>query len=187
MSINVGRGPRRLSRHLLAVVSVAAVVGSLCGAVALLHAEPATALTLTKAERQVVRLINQERTERGLVTLRVRATLCRSARAHSRDMLRRQYFSHVSPSGVTLAGRICRCRYVNARTSSWRAGETLARARGSRATAVATVARWMRSSVHRRILLDPKWRDVGVGRAKGTFKGLRGTVLTTVDFGRRSR
>ena len=43
----------------------------------------------------------------------------------------------------------------------------------------------MRSSGHRQIILTKRWRDVGLGCARGTYKGYSGVVMYTVDFGRR--
>ena len=44
---------------------------------------------------------------------------------------------------------------------------------------------WLRSGAHRQIILSSRWRDVGVGCARGTYRGLSGVVMYTVDFGRR--
>jgi hypothetical protein len=35
------------------------------------------------------------------------------------------------------------------------------------------------------VLLSKRWRDIGVGRVRGTFRGQAATTLTTVDFGLR--
>ena len=43
----------------------------------------------------------------------------------------------------------------------------------------------MRSSGHRQVILTKRWRDVGIGCARGTYKGISGVVMYTVDFGRR--
>ena len=45
----------------------------------------------------------------------------------------------------------------------------------------------MNSSAHRQVILTARWRDVGIGCSRGTFKGLSGVVMYTVDFGRRVR
>ena len=50
-------------------------------------------------------LINKARSNRGLATLRLRASLYRAAKAHSRSMIRRDYFSHTSRDGSTVAQR----------------------------------------------------------------------------------
>jgi uncharacterized protein YkwD len=35
------------------------------------------------------------------------------------------------------------------------------------------------------VILTRNWRDVGVGCARGRYKGVAGVVMYTVDFGRR--
>jgi uncharacterized protein YkwD len=44
---------------------------------------------------------------------------------------------------------------------------------------------WMRSSSHRQVILSSRWRDVGVGCARGNYRGYSGVLMYTVDFGRR--
>ncbi len=57
------------------------------------------------AEQHMLALVNGERTKRGLRALRMDAALVALARAHSADMLRRGYFSHVTPDGLSPADR----------------------------------------------------------------------------------
>ena len=52
-----------------------------------------------------------------------------AARRHAADMVRRGYFSHVSPGGRDMGDRLRRAGYGNG--DSWRAGENLAWARAS--------------------------------------------------------
>ena len=65
----------------------------------------ASATHLTKAEKTMLALGNHARTSRGRHALRVVAALERASRAHSRDMLRRDYFSHNSHGGGSYGGR----------------------------------------------------------------------------------
>ena len=60
---------------------------------------PAAAVHLTAPEKAMLVLINHARTTRGRHALRVVASLERASRSHSRDMLKRGYFSHSSSSG----------------------------------------------------------------------------------------
>jgi hypothetical protein len=39
--------------------------------------------------------------------------------------------------------------------------------------------------VHRAVILQRSFRDIGVGRVAGTLGGLDGVSMFTVDFGRR--
>ncbi len=112
--------------------------------------------------RHAVRcLVNNARATNGLPRLRSSSTLARAASRHARDMVRRDYFEHTSPGGSTPATR--------ARSAGYRGrsiGETLAFAVPA-ATPARTVRGWLRSAAHRRILLSPAMRDMGVGIARG--------------------
>ena len=39
--------------------------------------------------------------------------------------------------------------------------------------------------MHRAAILQRSFRDIGVGRAKGSLRGLTGVSMFTIDFGRR--
>ena len=72
---------------------------------------------------------------------------------------------------------------------SWSAGENLIYNRSAIDAHVALRA-WLDSSPHRENMLDPSWREVGVGSlhassAGGTFAG-RPTWVITIDFGART-
>lgn len=56
----------------------------------------------------MVRLINRERGRRRLSYVSLRIELCRIAKAHALDMVRRGYMSHVTPEGVELSERLTR-------------------------------------------------------------------------------
>jgi uncharacterized protein YkwD len=53
---------------------------------------------------------------------------------------------------------------------------------GRLAQARTIVKMWMASPEHRRNLLDPSFRIVGVGALRGTFSGRPGTLMVTTDF-----
>ena len=63
-------------------------------------------LPISQVEEQMVRLINRERAKRGLRPLTLDRRLSRTGRDHSRDMMRRHYFSHTSPEGDTVMDRV---------------------------------------------------------------------------------
>ena len=128
----------------------------------------------------VVCEINRVRADRGYGELAVDRRLRRAATLHARDMVRRGYFSHVTPEGLRLSARLRESGYITGRVA-WRVGETLAWGRERLATAAATVTAWMRSASHRRILLGP-YREIGVGVAAGDPLGGAGTTYTA-DFG----
>ena len=153
---------------------------------------PATApasVSLNSYERQLLKCINHERTERHLAKLRVNAKLVDSARSHSADMGEMQYFDHNSPSGETWSQRIVRHGYTRTGYSSWRAGENIAWGSGLYSSPVAIVDQWMKSSTHRAVILTKTFRDLGVGAVScNGYSGVNGTVwIFTLDLGRRIR
>jgi uncharacterized protein YkwD len=150
-------------------------------------AEPAAAFDRRATESTLLKIINHARAARGLNSLRLNAALDRAALTHSREMLSHQYFSHLSAAGGGYCGRLLRAGYSRSGWRSWTASEVIGWGAGTLGTPRAIFRSWMRSSVHRSLLLGRRWRDVGVGAAAGTFRGLSGAVLFTVDLGRRQK
>jgi uncharacterized protein YkwD len=99
-------------------------------------------------------------------------------------MIRKGFFSHSSFNGESPASRVRRCGYA-LKGASWCTGEVIGYGTGPAGRPQAIVKAWLRSKAHRTILLNPRWRDVGVGRASGTFRGRSGAMMFTVDVGRR--
>jgi uncharacterized protein YkwD len=124
-----------------------------------------TAATTAAAAGAIACLVNQERAARGLRSLTRDADLGQSARRQANDMVRREFFAHVSPGGTTFGDRLRQAGYGDGR--SWRAGEALGWGTGARATPNALVDEWLASPPHRRILLDAGFRELGVGVAAG--------------------
>jgi uncharacterized protein YkwD len=129
-------------------------------------------------------LINVERRARGLAPLVTTATLLRAARRHAADMVARNYFSHVSPSGVTPSDRLRRVGYVR-RGCTWSTGETLAWGLGAQGTPAASVAAWMLSPPHRAIVLGRGFREAGLGVVGGVPGNGAAGVTYVGEFGRR--
>ena len=117
--------------------------------------------------------------------LRTDGQLDEAAARHAADMFERRYFSHVSPGGGDLTDRAKRAGYA-LRRCSWRVGEVLAWGVGPRATAAGTVAAWMDSPGHRRILVSGRYREVGIGLVAGTpFDEYPSGVTVAAVLGRR--
>jgi uncharacterized protein YkwD len=123
--------------------------------------------------------INAIRVQSGLKPMGTTRPLRVAAVRHSRDMVRRHYFAHVSPSGQTVSDRARRAGYGGERL-----GENIGWGSGSLATPAAIVQAWMNSPPHRRIILTPDFRDVGVGIAQGAPSGGDGATYT-LDVGRK--
>jgi uncharacterized protein YkwD len=140
---------------------------------------PATAAAAPpRPEQQVVRLLNRVRSWHHLPPLRVERCLVRAARAHSRAMTHADYFAHDSlEDGERWSQRVRRfCR-----ASMF--GETIAWGTGSLATPAAIVRAWLESPPHRRVILMPTLRRIGVGRRSAAeFIGHAHAAVFTVDF-----
>ena len=144
-----------------------------------------TGVANRSAARATVCLINRARTRRGLRPVRTNRRLALAARRHSRDMVRRRYFSHSSLSGVSPLGRIRRTGYLHG-ARRYLVGENIAWASGSQATPKSIAQAWMRSPGHRANALRRRFRDVGVGIAEGAPEwGVLAAATYTCDFGRR--
>lgn len=129
------------------------------------------------AVRAAVRArVDAERSKAGLAPLAERPELDRAAQAHAEDMLARGYFEHASPEGRTVRERSLAYGY------RWRAvGENIAL---GQLTVDEVMDSWMKSPEHRENILDPEYRDLGVGLALGeSRKGFR--ILWVQTFGRR--
>ena len=139
--------------------------------------------SLERAVRATVCLINEAREDHGLGALRPTGALAKAAGSHSRDMVRNDFFSHDSPTGSTPKERIDRAGYFDG-ASSWAMGETIAWGSGGRATPSSIVRSWLNSPGHRAILLDGRYKDLGVGIAVGA-PGRGDGATFTGDFGAR--
>ena len=137
-------------------------------------------MELRPEEKRALELHNETREHHGLGPMCADPQLTRAARAHSRDMIEKGYFSHASPSGETLDARLDRYGY------EYRiAGENLAWGTGTQATPEGTFERWMESPGHRRNVWVGGFREVGVGAATGEYEvgGGHAATMYTVDFG----
>ena len=129
-------------------------------------------------------LINVQRADRGLPGLQPNGALFRAAGRHARDMVRRHYFSHYSRSGGGPTSRIAGAGYLRA-TRRWVVGENIAWLDARDPGWV--VSSWMRSPLHRRILLSARFRELGIGVVKSSPNGHGRGLTAVVDFGRRKR
>lgn len=119
-------------------------------------------------EARMLELVNAERRAAGLKPLRADPDATQVARAHSRDMFARSYFSHVSPDGDNLGDRLRK-----AREGYLTAGENLALA----PTLTSAHTGLMNSPGHRRNILRPQFGRVGIGILDG---GRHGIMVTQV-------
>ena len=132
--------------------------------------------------------INTLRAQHHLATLRSNPQLANAARAHSQQMAVDGYFAHESADGSAFWRRVQRF-YSSSPWSSWAIGENLLWSTPD-IDASAAVGLWLKSPEHRKNLLDPRWREIGISSlravsAPGVF-GDRDVIIVTTDFGARS-
>jgi uncharacterized protein YkwD len=140
----------------------------------------ASAPTLAKS---AVCLLNKQRARRGLRKLRLNARLSKAARQHTVDMVRRNYFGHVSRSGSDVVDRLARTGYMRG-ARSWTVGENLAWGTHSSSAPRAITSMWMNSPGHRANILSPSFREVGIGLALGAPEAGDGPAATyATEFG----
>jgi uncharacterized protein YkwD len=136
--------------------------------------------------RATLCLINRERARHGERPLRANARLRRAAQAHSESMAFDDYFEHVGPRGQTPLARMRAVGYVSRRELSFEVGENIAWGTLSLATPRAIVATWMASPGHRANILDPRYRETGIGVSPHPLSsrahGQPGAIYTQ-DFG----
>jgi len=152
--------------------------------------EAASARVGQASEDQLLRatlcLMNAERGRRGLPPLRLNNRLSDAADRHSRDMVRRRYFSHDSLTGASFIDRIRRSGYLRS-ARSWTVAENLAWGSGNRGTPEQIVRAWMASPGHRSNILTGRFREVGIGVSEGAPVRVGSAAATyTTDFGSRS-
>ncbi len=129
-------------------------------------------LAALPAEAQsIVLAINRIRSERGLAPLAVHPLLNRAAQDHVDDMVARRRYGHRGGDGSTVTQRIQRTGYalVGRPGENWVAVRDAERA----------IRWWMNDAPHRANILNPRWREIGVGVAP--HPGGWGMVFVT-DF-----
>lgn len=129
---------------------------------------------LTKA--QVIAQTNLQRRENGdLPALKENAKLNAAALAKANDMFKKQYFEHVSPSGVDPGTLVKTYGYAYIVS-----GENLIL--GNFADEKEVVQDWMNSLGHRANILNGRFVDIGVAMVKGTYEG-RTVWIGVQEFG----
>ena len=139
----------------------------------------------TRAEAATLCLINVQRARHGLRALRQNADLARSSDRHSEDMVSKNYFDHTSPAGETPLARIKASTYLP-RRRAYVVGENIALGTMQLATPAAIVTSWMKSPDHRANILNPDFRDSGIGivaHAPSKYSGGQRGATYTQQFG----
>ena len=142
-------------------------------------------LSGAQLRRATVCLINHLRHRHGLRSVHSSRSLARVAQGHSNDMVRRDYFSHDSPSGSSIQTRIGGSGYLSG-AHRYLFGEIIGGGTSSGGSPKSVAVAWMHSPPHRAAILTGAFHDLGVGVARGfPGSGSQGATFT-VDFGGRS-
>jgi len=175
-------------RATLVIALLLAVTASLAGQARAADAAPTTVERPQVLDQAILIRLNEARAQHGLRPLALSRALENAAASHSRSMLQNGYFAHESQDGSPFAARLKRF-YNPAGYASWSAGENLLYDTGS-LDAASAIQAWLASPEHRRNMLDPTWREVGIASmhapsAGGIFGGHPAWVVT-MDFGART-
>lgn len=136
-----------------------------------------TSPTLAEAseiERRAFEQTNQVRVQNGLPPFEWDADVCRVARAHSENMSRLNFFSHVSPDGLRMRDRARAAGILTYKVM----GENIAYNQGYEDPGAFAVERWMASEKHRANILSPEFRAMAIGM----YIAADGSVFLTQTF-----
>ncbi len=119
---------------------------------------------LKEVESRIFRLTNEARRKNGLGILDRDDSLREVARAHSDDMLKRDFFSHVNPDGLSPAKRLAPVYS----STVVRTGENIWGGSGHDYSDPQLMARvivdgWLSSPGHRKNIMNPDYTHLGVG------------------------
>lgn len=139
-------------------------------------------------EMQMLALVNAERTSRGLSPLRINGLLNDSAEQHSKWQLGVDIMSHTGANGSKPGDRMRAAGYVFEGT--WSNGENIAwRSQGGSAgladDVIALHTALMNSPSHRANLLNPNFKEIGIGIEIGFFTSggkVYPSIIATQNF-----
>jgi hypothetical protein len=144
-----------------------------------------TALSAPDRRAALLCAVDAERQARGLPAVSQNGQLTRAAQGHSDDMVARGFFEHVTPGGSTLGDRVNATGYIEGQRD-WELGEAIAWAQQPLDTPDSLMLAWLASPGHRAIILDRRFRDIGIGITPGLTDGSANPGATAVlDFGFR--
>jgi uncharacterized protein YkwD len=115
-------------------------------------------------ELEVISRVNSERTSHGLPPLALNNSLTEAARAHNQDMILNGFFDHTGSDGSSPAERACAHGYAPFDWGECFVGENIA---AGYCTPAEVMEGWMNSSPHQANILNPAYREIGVGHNTG--------------------
>ena len=166
--------PQALKHHVLLGYSVVLILLKVLVIVVPIALPSSSLYSSAITPQNIIDLTNQTRSNLGLPVLKANSKLAQAAQDKANDMLTNQYFAHVSPTGATPWSWIAKAGYQYTY-----AGENLA---VHFTSSEGLQDGWMASPTHRANIVHPKYTDIGVGVAMGTFEGFD-TIFVAEDFG----
>ena len=131
--------------------------------------QPSDKLKNQDFEEELSALVNQKRRTAGVPMLKKSPLLSQVARNHSRDMSARDFFHHTNPDGQGPKARLEESGYA------WRAfGENIGCGQVSPRLIFEA---WLKNDSHRENILNPFYREIGVGFVAGGSCGSYWTGL----------
>lgn len=126
----------------------------------------------TVISSDLVKLTNQERVKTGLSPLSVNQKLVLAAQKKAQDMIKKGYFAHTSPDGLSPWYWLDNTgyKYITA-------GENLAK---DFTDSIYLHDAWMESSSHKANILNKNYREIGIAVVEGEIEGKKITVA--VEF-----
>ncbi len=146
---------------------------------------PLTDVQRRAAAAATLCLLNLERGAHGLVKVIPNRRLTTAAQSMSDAMVAEHFFDHTTPLGTTLVSRLRAIGYIP-RDLNWAVGGNIGWGTRKLATPARMMQAWMQSPEHRRNILDPRFRQIGIGITTGVpmvpDEGQAGATYAT-DFG----
>ena len=165
--------PHVLRKKSLAMLGALVIVVKV-GLAILLVVAPGLGYPSDITTQNIVNLTNRARLDAGLPELKLNNLLNQAAISKANDMLSKEYFAHESPTNVTPWYWFNQAGYNYAY-----AGENLAM---DFFTSEDTMKAWLASASHKKNILNSSYKEIGIGIAKGEFKGAS-TIIVVQHFG----
>jgi uncharacterized protein YkwD len=137
--------------------------------------------------RMAVRcLLNRKRENHGLRRLGKSPRLKDAAQRHTNYMDNHSCFAHECSGEPSVLSRLKKVNYIVGGLRRWLYGENIAYGGSDFGTPKAIVRAWMHSPEHRHNILNPDFREIGIGFVRGIppDSGSSGATFTT-DLGMR--
>jgi len=124
---------------------------------------------VSQEAKKIIALTNQIREDLNLLELNEDSKLDQAALWKAQDMAIKQYFSHTNSEGRKLSYWLSQAAY------SYRfGGENLAMGFSNAQDAINA---WVKSPTHYKNIIDPDFKDIGVGMSNGLYNGVETTFI----------